>query len=132
MSTGKPSALVIVGTPDESLERALVECGLSVAKLPSRAQAEARLAEALFDVVLLPVAADENSLAEVAALCAACTDTAVIAFGPEDAALTHAALRAGAGDAMRSKGIPMEAATWQGLTFYWERVEIKGDKMVLR
>ena len=65
MSTGKPSALVIVGTPDESLERALVECGLSVAKLPSRAQAEARLAEALFDVVLLPVAAGLSELPEL-------------------------------------------------------------------
>ncbi len=54
MSTGKPSALVIIGTPDGSLERALVECGLSLVELASREQAEARLAESLFDVALLP------------------------------------------------------------------------------
>ena len=98
MSTGKPSALVIVGTPDERLEAALVDCGLSVVTLPSRAEAEARLAETLFDVALLPVAADQSGLADVAQLCAASADTPVIVFGPEDATLTHAALRAGASE----------------------------------
>ncbi len=36
------------------------------------------------------------------------------------------ALKSGAGDVMKKKGIPMEAATWQGLSFYWERVDITG------
>jgi two-component system response regulator AtoC len=97
MSRGKASALVIVGTPDESLEAALSECGLLVSK-SSREQAEARLAETDFEVALLPVTAEGSSLAELARLCAACTDTALVAFGPDDTQLEHAALRAGAAE----------------------------------
>lgn len=37
-----------------------------------------------------------------------------------------AALAAGAGDIMRGKGTPMDAATWTGLAFHWDRVKIKG------
>lgn len=37
-----------------------------------------------------------------------------------------AALGCGAGDVMRAKGNPMEAATWQGLSFHLNRVMVKG------
>lgn len=37
-----------------------------------------------------------------------------------------AALNIGAGDAMRAKGTPMEASTWAGLSFHWNRVELVG------
>jgi len=37
-----------------------------------------------------------------------------------------AALQAGAGDIMRSKGSPMDAATWTGLGFHWDRKSIEG------
>jgi hypothetical protein len=37
-----------------------------------------------------------------------------------------AAIQAGALDVMKAKGSPLEAATWQGLAFHWERVDVKG------
>lgn len=38
----------------------------------------------------------------------------------------QAALEAGAGETMRARGIPMEAATWQGLKFHFNRVDVVG------
>lgn len=37
-----------------------------------------------------------------------------------------AALTSGAAETMRGRGTPMEAATWQGLSFHWNRTNITG------
>jgi two-component system response regulator AtoC len=97
MSRGKVSALV-VGTPDESLEALLGQCGLIVTGVADCGQAVARLAESLFDLVLMPTTADPTTLAQVTLLSDACPDTAVVAFGADEPEQTVAALRAGASE----------------------------------
>ncbi|HYP91476.1 MAG TPA: sigma-54 dependent transcriptional regulator [Polyangiaceae bacterium] len=86
----------MIGTPDATLEALLEESGLSVVTVADCAQAAERMASSLFDVALLPVGADAAALAVVAQLQEACADTPLIAFGPDEPALTSAALRAGA------------------------------------
>jgi two-component system response regulator AtoC len=97
MSRGKVSALV-VGTPDESLEALLGQCGLIVTGVADCGQAVARLAESLFDLVLTPTTPDPTTLAQVTLLSDACPDTAVVAFGADEPEQTVAALRAGASE----------------------------------
>jgi hypothetical protein len=36
------------------------------------------------------------------------------------------AIKAGALDTMRSRGVPQEAKTWEGLTFHWNRLTLPG------
>src|SRR5437773_9875799 len=98
MSRQKSSALVVSGSPDARLEAMLAQCGLSVVTAPDTAQATARLASTLFDVVLLPISAEPEALARVTSLHDACSDTPIVAFGADEPELTHAALRAGASE----------------------------------
>jgi two-component system, NtrC family, response regulator AtoC len=98
MSRGKASALVVTGTPDESLEAMLLQCGLEVERVQDGEQAATRLSETLFDVLLLPVSAEQATLAQVARLSEACPDTPVVAFGADEPAVTAVALRAGASE----------------------------------
>jgi two-component system response regulator AtoC len=98
MSRGKVTALVVVGNPDESLEALLAQCGLAVARAADCEQAARRLAETLFDVVLIPLSGDPAELEQVTLLADACPDTPVVAFGADEPERTLAALRAGASE----------------------------------
>ncbi|HYQ18423.1 MAG TPA: sigma-54 dependent transcriptional regulator [Polyangiaceae bacterium] len=119
MSRGKASAIIVVGTADESLETMLGECGLDVVRVADCEQAALRMAATLFDVALVPVGVDRAGLVGLAQLQDACADTPLIAFGPDEPELTRAALRAGASEylawpsSLQTVALSVEAASAQ-------------------